>query len=371
MKSVVSFIKNNLMPIIAWALAIVSMAIIPIDKKYADYFNIKTLACLFLIMLCIGAFKNLDIFTRMAKTMIKSLKNTKSLFAALIFITYISSIFIANDIALLTFLPLTLAVFQNCKKESYIPLTIIMQTVAANLGGMIMPFGNPQSLYIFSFFKLTLPQYVSVMAPPFVLSLIIIAGICLFVKKEEVSVLNELQPQISRFRIVFYLLLSIVALLTVFDVITYIMAGIIVVAGILIFDVKAFLKVDFGLLLTFVAFFIFANNMARIDAVNSFVSKLVNQNTLLVSVISCQLISNVPSGIFLSNFTTNWKGLLLGVNIGGIGTIISSLASLITLKTYIKAYPNKLLHYFGLFSIVNFSILAILLAFGLLLVTLI
>lgn len=360
MDKIKEFLKNNFMPIIAWVLALVSAIFIPIDKTYLGYFDFRTLACLFSTMLVIGAYKNIDIFIITAKSLVKGLKNTRALVIALVFITYISSIFIANDMALLTFLPLTIAVFTRCDKKQYIAFTIIMQTVAANLGGMIMPFGNPQSLYLYNYFQIPVSEFVNIMWIPFVVSLVIILSACLFVKKENAEVIDDDNMALNKPRAVIYAIFGIIALLAVFRISNYILATAIIAVGILAIDYKAYKKVDYGLMLTFIAFFIFANNMSRLDTVRVFVNRLLEWNTLLTSVLSCQIISNVPTAIFLSKFTTDYKHLLLAVNIGGTGTLVASLASLISFRAYSGMFPQKTGKYLLKFSIINFSILAVL-----------
>ncbi len=340
MKAFARFLKLNIMPVIAWTLAAVSICFVPFDKEYLGYFDIRTLVCLFSIMLLIGAYKNIRIFTIAAEKLIAKLKNTRSLVFALVFLTYVFSIFIANDMALLTFLPLTIAVFTVCGKEKYIAFTIIMQNIAANLGGMIMPFGNPQSLYLYSYFEIPLKEFVSVMAPPFALSFALIFALCLFVRKEPVMLTDKPARKLDVKRAVVYALYAVLAVLSVFRVVNLYIAGAIVIFGVFALDRKAFAKVDYALMLTFVAFFIFANNMARIDAVRSFVTRLTDWNVLLTGVMSSQLISNVPSAIFLSKFTTDYRSLLLAVNIGGVGTLVASLASLISLQAYSKLHKK-------------------------------
>ncbi len=365
MKSLFRFIKINMMPFIAWTLAVISIFFVPIDKEYLNYFDLKTLACLLSIMLVIAAYKNIRVFTIAAQSLITKLKNTRSLVFALVFLTYVFSIFIANDMALLTFLPLTIAVFTVCNKEKYIAFTIIMQNIAANLGGMIMPFGNPQSLYLYSHYNIPVKEFVSIMAPPFAIAFILILISCLFVKKEQVVMADTSVRKLNKPRAVAYALFAVVALLAVFRVVNFYIATAIVLFGIFALDYRAFSKVDYALLLTFTAFFIFANNMARIDSVNSFMTRLTERSVLLTGVISSQLISNVPTAIFISKFTSAYKPLLLAVNIGGTGTLIASLASLISLQAYSKIHNNskKTIAYIAQFSLINFAFLIILTAF--------
>lgn len=362
MSIVLRFVKKNIVAVIAVVLAAVSVFIVPFDKAYLSYFDLNTLLLLFSTMLVIGAFKNIKAFTIAARSLIERLKNTRALVFGLVFITFIASVFLANDIALLTFLPLTLIVFKTCKKESYIAFTIILQTVAANLGGMIMPFGNPQSLYLYSHFNIPVGEFVKIMAPPFLFSIAVIAVICIFIKKEPAALNDSYDVKLNKPRVILYTVFAAIALLAVFRVIHYLIASAVIAVGILVIDRKAYAKVDYALMITFTAFFVFANNMARLDEVRNFVTFFTGKNVLLTGVVSCQFISNVPTAIFLSNFTNEYKSLLLATNIGGVGTLVASLASLISLKAFSQEFPKKTPRYILLFSIVNLSFLAVLTA---------
>ena len=241
--------------------------------------------------------------------------------------------------------------------------TFIMQNIAANLGGMLTPFGNPQNLYLYSKYEIPTGEFMAIMLPPFLLSIALITLSCLvFVKAEPLSLPAE-KAEFHPKKTAVYLLLFALSIAIVFRGIPY-GVGLIVIPAFLIFmDRKALRMVDYPLLLTFVFFFIFAGNMARIEAVRSLFSMLLEKSTLLFSVLSCQVISNVPSAILLSQFTDNYRELLVGVNIGGAGTLIASLASLITFREYVKHNPKKTLSYVALFSAFNFGFLAILTAF--------
>ena len=234
-----------------------------------------------------------------------------------------------------------------------------MQNIAANLGGMLTPFGNPQNLYLYSKFNIPNDEFVYIMLPPFLISIGLITICCMFVKKVPLELMEE-KSSFDMKRAVQYLVLFALAIAIVFRGIPY-WIGLIIIPAVLIFvDRKALIMVDYPLLLTFVCFFIFSGNMSRIEAVRYLFSFLLEKNTLLFSVISCQFISNVPSSILLSQFTENYRDLLVGVNIGGTGTLIASLASLITFREYTKHNPEKSLYYIGIFSAFNFGILIIL-----------
>ena len=251
-------------------------------------------------------------------------------------------------------------------KRKYMAFTFIMQNIAANLGGMLTPFGNPQNLYLYTKFTIPNLEFVQIMAAPFALAVLLITLCCLIFVKPEPLELKEEQLSLPVGRSVLYLLLFALAIAIVFRGIPY-WIGLIVIPGVLIFvDRKALKMVDYPLLLTFVFFFVFSGNMARIDTIRNLFSWLLEKNTLLVSVASCQVISNVPSAILLSQFTENYRDLLLGVNIGGVGTLIASLASLITFREYTKHNKGKIGYYMLLFSAFNFAFLIILSAFVLL-----
>ncbi len=354
------FISSNIVLVIAAVLAILSCFIVKPDAEYLSYFDFKTLTCLFCTLAVICALKNIRFFTITAKKIVKTAGNTRTLSLALVYITFIGSMFLANDMALLTFLPLGYISLSATGKEKYMAPVFILQNISANLGGMLTPFGNPQNLYIYTKFNIGTLEFMGIMAIPFVLSIILFTVGCLFIPKESLELDDDKKETVSIGRTAFYLVLFALTILTVFRVIPYYICLPIILVAVLLADRSALKKVDYPLLLTFVCFFLLAGNVARIDAVSSFFSGLLEKSTLLTSIISCQVISNVPSAILLSEFTSNYKELLLGVNIGGVGTLISSLASLITFREYTSHVKGKTLSYIGLFSLLNFGFLIIL-----------
>lgn len=354
------FLKKNIVMFIALLAAILTSFFVPFDKEYIDYFDFKTLTCLFCVLAVVCALKNIRFFYALAHKIVELFKNSRMAILALVYITFIGSMLIANDMALLTFLPLGYIVLHATGKEKYMAFTFIMQNIAANLGGMLTPFGNPQNLYLYSKFDIPTLEFMGIMALPFVLSILLITFCCLvFVKKEQLVVPEE-KIILPKARTIIYLLLFIFSIIIVFRVIPY-WIGLIVIPIVLLFmDKDALKQVDYPLLLTFVFFFVFSGNMSRIDGVRNLFNNLLEKNTLLFSILSCQVISNVPSAILLSQFTTNYKALLIGVNIGGVGTLISSLASLITFREYVHHYHHKTKYYIGMFSLFNFAFLIIL-----------
>jgi len=357
-----NFLRTNTVLAIAIGAAVITSVAVPPDAEYLGYFDFKTLTCLFCTLACICALRNMKFFVTLARRIIRLCKNAKLCVLTLVYITFIGSMFLANDMALLTFLPLGFMVLQSAKQEKYMAFTFVMQNIAANLGGMLTPFGNPQNLYIYSKFNIPTGEFMSIMALPFAVAIAVITACCLiFVKSEPLTVEND-DVVINRCRAAIYLALFALSVVIVFRVIPYQVGLVLVPLALMFLDRDALKKVDYPLLLTFCAFFVFAGNMARIPLVQAFFEWLLEKNTLLVSALSCQVISNVPSAVLLSQFTDNYRELLLGVNIGGAGTLIASLASLITFREYTKHYPEKTGKYIALFSVCNFGMLALLLA---------
>lgn len=357
------FVKENTVLIIAILAALTTSFIIPPDKEYIGYFDFKTLACLFCVLAVVCALRNIRFFYTLAKAIVRKFRNARIAILALVYITFIGSMLIANDMALLTFLPLGYFILHTTKKEKYMAFAFIMQNIAANLGGMLTPFGNPQNLYLYSKFNIPDGEFVSIMFPPFLVAIILITVCCLIFVKSESLEIEEKAAGLPIGRVIIYLALFAVAILMVFRFMPYQIGLIIIPLALLFLDRQALLQVDYGLLFTFVFFFIFAGNMGRIDAVRDFFSYLLNINTLVFSAMSCQVISNVPSAILLSQFTDNYRELLLGVNIGGAGTLIASLASLITFKEYTKQDPKHTASYLVKFTAFNFAFLIVLTAF--------
>ena len=356
------FVRKNTVAVIAFVAAVITSVIVPPDKEYLGYFDYKTLTCLFCVLAVVCALKNISFFYIMARKIVRLFKNARMSVLALVYITFIGSMLIANDMALLTFLPLGYFVLTKTKMENYIAFTFIMQNISANLGGMLTPFGNPQNLYMYTKFNIPTGEFVGIMLLPFCLSIALITLCCIVFVKAEPLELDDERVTLDPKRVTLYLVLFALSIAIVFRGIPY-WIGLIIIPAVLIFaDRKALKMVDYGLLLTFVFFFIFSGNMARIEAVRNLFSALLDKSTLLVGTLSCQFISNVPSAILLSQFTENYRDLLVAVNIGGVGTLISSLASLITFREYSKHDPAGVGKYVLKFSAFNFAFLIILTA---------
>ncbi len=357
------FAKKNAVMLIAFAAALITSLFVPVDKEYIGYFDFKTLSCLFCVLAVVCALKDINFFFVIARKIVHFFKTARMSILALVYITFIGSMLIANDMALLTFLPLGFLVLSSTGKQKYMAFTFIMQNIAANLGGMLTPFGNPQNLYLYTKFNIPNGEFMGIMAPPFILSVVLITLCCIIFVKNEPLMISDEKIELNGKRTALYLALFALAIAIVFRGIPY-WIGLIIIPAVLFFaDRHALESVDYPLLFTFVFFFIFAGNMARMDAVRDFFSTLLSKNTLLFSALSCQCISNVPSAILLSQFTGNYAELLIGVNVGGVGTLIASLASLITFREYVKHDPKSTRRYIAEFSAFNFGFLIILIAF--------
>ena len=352
------FFKKHTVLCVATLAAIITSCIVPPSAAYIEYFDFKTLTCLFLTLAVVCALRNIKFFTILARRIVMLTGNLRMLALALIYITFIGSMLIANDMALITFLPLgyfTLSVTGKGKHMAYI---FILQNISANLGGMLTPFGNPQNLYLYTAFNIPTGEFMGIMLAPFLLAVAMLTLCCLVLKAEPLAISEAFPEKLNKPRTVLYLILFVFSILLVFRVIPY-WIGLIVIPLILLFcDRDALKAVDYPLLFTFVMFFIFAGNMAKIDLIHTLLSSLLEKSTLLVSILSCQVISNVPSAILLSQFTDNYRELLLGVNIGGTGTLIASLASLITFSEYRLLHPGDGKRYFILFTLLNLLFLA-------------
>lgn len=364
MHTIAKFAKKNTVMLIALVAALLTSIVVHPDAEYVGYFDFKTLTCLFCVLAVVCALKDVNFFYMLAHRIVEHTGNARMAVLTLVYITFIGSMLIANDMALLTFLPLGYITLTSTGKEKYMAFTFIMQNIAANLGGMLTPFGNPQNLYLYTKFNIPAGEFMAIMAAPFAFAVALITLFCLiFVKAEPMHVTDE-KIEVPRRRTAVYLFLFLLSILIVFRGIDYRIGLIVIFAALMFLDRHALESVDYPLLFTFVFFFIFAGNMARIDAVREFFSMLLEKSTLIFSILSCQFISNVPSAILLSQFTDNYRELLLGVNIGGVGTLISSLASLITFREYQRHNPGKTLYYLGMFTLLNFAFLVLLTGFA-------
>ena len=340
MKKIGLFFKTNIIFSIVILMALVSMFIVPPDSEYFDYFEWSTIATIFLILLLVAGFTNIQFFEIVARFIVKKFKNTRSIVMCMIFLTYVSAIFNANDMSLLTLLPLSYIVLKYTNNLRYCAFTFIMQNIASNLGGMLVPIGNPQNLYIYSFYEISFLEFLKIMALPTLFAFVLIIAVCMFVKKDPIEFKDDYKQKINKKILGILLGLFAIVMLSIFRVIPWWVALIVITAAMIFVDRKAFLGVDYTIPLTFVLFFIFSGNISRIESITNFLTGIIDKHTFLTAYLSCQVISNVPTAILLSKFTNNYPALLVSVNIASLGIIFSSLSGIIALKEFIKV-SNK------------------------------
>lgn len=359
-QQVVRVVKDQPVLCVAVVAMLVTCVFVPVDSKYLNYFNLRTLATLFCTLAVVSAFSHIHVFEILSKSIILKLANLRSAVVALVFITFFGSMVLANDMALLTFLPLGYFVLHKTENHQAMAFTFIMQNIAANLGGMLTPFGNPQNLYLYAHYQIDTLEFMQIMFPSFFMATLMILAICLLIKPVPLSLKRDEGYSLDKQKTVIYSLLFIFSIMIVFRIVPYVLGTAVVVLALLFLDRTALKEVNYPLLLTFCVFFVFSGNAARIPAVNELFSTLLPKNTLLLGILSCQCISNVPSAVLLSHFTMDYQSLLPAVNIGGLGTPIASLASLITLTEFRKRQPGKTGRYLALFSGLNLLFLVVL-----------
>ena len=335
--SFIEFLKKECVLVIAVTLAILS-SFISIPKL--SYIDFKVLIFLFNLMVVVAAFKELKVLDSIAIGLLKKCNTYTSISLALVFITFISSMIVTNDVALITFVPLSIVIAR--KANINVLKIVIFQTLAANLGSSFTPMGNPQNLFIYSFYNLSPIDFFKITLPIVILAVLFLVLLVFKDKKMNLSLDLE-DVKIDNKRDV-YLFggLFLIILLSVFHVIDYKVTFLITIVMVLILNKKLFSQVDYSLLITFIGFFIFVGNISTMDVVKNFMEGILNspKSTFLASVLSSQVISNVPATMLLSGFTDHFKELLLGVNIGGMGTLIASLASVISYKIYASEFGN-------------------------------
>lgn len=345
-------------------LAVISCFIITPDLAYAEYVNWRVLAILGALMLVVGSLGNIGFFDYLTSKLLSSVKNQRMASIILVVLSFILSMFMTNDVTLVTLVPFALVTIGSFGDKKSLMYTLILMTCAANLGSMMTPIGNPQNLYLYTNYKMTLSEFLILMAPFTILSFVlIIAGCFILVKKGSGSSSAEIKPKPDALKTIICIVLFVVAFLSVIDVLHYLIMLAVIVAAMLILDRKSFLKVDYSLLITFVFFFILIGNLGRMDVIHNTISSVVDKAPVLTAVLSSQIISNVPAAMLLSAFTSDGKALVIGTNLGGLGTLIASMASLITYKIYIRDNKDGG-KYIAAFSVVNVIMLVILYVFG-------
>lgn len=357
-----AFISAHTIVLIAWAFALVSVIIVPPDEQYISYVDMSTMGCLFCLLAAVRTLRNGGAFEVAGAQVVRLFSNTRACVTSLVALCFFGSMVITNDAALLTFLPLTYLVLSATGELSLLIKTFTLQTIAANLGGMILPFGNPQNLYLYTYYTIPTEEFVLTMLPPFVVSLVLIAVCCCVIPKRPLVLKGE-GATADKKRLGIGILVFMLALAGILRWLPWVLSAAAIVLVLLCFDRSALKRLDWRLLLTFVAFFIFAGNVARMPQVGSLIQACMSWSEFGTAVGMSQVISNVPAAIVLSQFTQAWQPLLLGVNIGGVGTPLGSLASLITINEYTRLRPAEVGSFMTKFLAYNVAFLGALAAF--------
>lgn len=400
-------VRKDPVLVVAIVLAIISCAAVPPDAAYAEYVDLRTIGMLFSLMTIMAGLSRLGVFCIACRHLLSAVRGPRRLALALTLLAFFSSMLITNDVALVTFVPFALLALRTLDSPRHACFTVVMMTIAANLGSMLTPIGNPQNLYLYSASHMALTDFLLLMLPYAAAALVLLVGAIAFFgripehakEKAARSVdagnpassgedgsadspatcgeadnaasatdANETpqlasdadDPAPSPLRALPWAALFVLALLSVAHILPYqaIVAATITVA--LVADRRALLHVDYALLFTFIAFFVFVGNVGRIEVVSAALAQLIDGHELAVSVIASQVLSNVPAAILLSGFTSNFAALIVGTNLGGLGTLIASMASLISYKQVALVLPREKGRYFMLFTVWNIAFLAVL-----------
>ncbi len=361
MQKILTFVKNEVVLAVAFAAAAVSMFIVPPDTAYASYVDFDVLMLLFSLMAVVAGLKRCGVMDRVCDLLVTRASSARMLCMLLCGACFFSAMLVTNDVALITFVPLTCALLASLPRE--LIFTVTLETVAANLGSMATPIGNPQNLYLYSRYDMPIGDFLAAVGPLTLVSLALVLLSCLLVSKAPLTKSAlEKKDTLPALPLIIHGVQFALCILSVLGALPKWVSFIAVLASTLIYCPKLVREVDYALLATFVCFFVFVGNLGRIDAVSALLSSVIAGRTLETGILASQVISNVPAALMLSGFTNEAYALLRGVNLGGLGTLVASLASLISFKLYAKAPGAKTGKYLAVFTVVNIAFLAVLYA---------
>ena len=358
-------IKKDPVLFISGILAVVSCFFVHPDMEYAGYVDFRVLAILFCMMLVVSELVLLGVFDKLTNKLLSKVHSSRMVSLILVWLAFFMGMILTNDVTLVTLVPFAIALMKSFDDRKTLTFTLILMTVATNLGSMQTPIGNPQNIFLFTHYQMEIGPFMLLLLPYSLCSLILVT-IAVFVLCKDMKIQHtndKEEKKIPAVKVSVCIVLFILSLLVVLRVIHFLIALGVLVVVMLIMDRKAFKGVDYTLLITFVFFFVFVGNMGRIEAVYSVISGIVEKSPALTAIVSSQVISNVPAALLLSAFTQNSEALVIGTNLGGLGTLIASMASLITYKFH-AALPkakDKSVSYIGAFTVVNVIFLAVLL----------
>lgn len=373
MDRVREFVRRETVLVVAAALALASCVAVPPDAAYAGYIDWRTLALLFCLMAVVAGFRALGVLDACGRWLVSRATSERHVAFALVGLSFFASMVVTNDVALITFVPLALVTIRAAGMEGRLCAIATLMTVAANLGSMLLPIGNPQNLYLFTSSGMSFPDFVGLMAPYTAASaaLLALAVFALF-PATPCAGARDGAGGVSSWRgrpakLAVFSALFCLCVLAVAGAVDARVALAAVIVAVSLSDASLFKRVDYALLLTFIALFVFVGNAARVPAIHDAIAGLVSRSALVAAVGASQVISNVPAAVLLSGFTDQWGALIVGTNLGGLGTLIASMASLITFKAVSIGRAGERARYLKTFTLANVFFLACLLCVALLL----
>lgn len=364
-EKVIQFLKKETVLVVATILAISSAFFVHPSKKYISYIDFRVLGILLMLMIIMEGLSKNGFFDTIGEHLLAKTKRVWQLTMVLIFLCFFFAMLITNDVALITFVPFAIMMLKKSDNEQLIIPIVVLQTLAANLGSMLTPIGNPQNLYLYNLSGYSIGKFILVMLPYTTFAAFLLLLSILFLKGKSTPITYEKiktdkQKKLTKRKIMVYLLLFVFAIMVVARILPWYYVLIATFLSAYLFDSDILKRVDYCLLLTFIAFFIFTGNMGQIEAINEWLEKMVSGNEILTSVLLSQVISNVPAALLLSGFSNAYESLMIGVNLGGMGTLIASMASLISFKLFVDEYPNKKGSYFAHFTVISIVYLVLL-----------
>ena len=359
------YVKKEFLLVISAILAFISLFLVPFDTILSYNYDriFDTICTLLFFLLIVAGLKECRALDKIAQLALGGLKTTVSLCLVLIFLPFFSAMLFSNDVSLLTFVPLTIAILALADMKKLIAPVVILQTVAANIGSSLTPFGNPHNLYIFNlkdFYGFSIMDYELALIPMVIVGTLLILLMISLLPRNPLDVeLKDVELQCKP-KLIVIIVLFILAIITVLDVIPPYITLIILVAAFLIMMPKIFLKVDYSILFIFFFLFIFANSISSVEGIHSFITDMMEWDPFLTTVMVSQFTSNVPSTILLQPFTDVWAAILVGADVGGFGTPIASMASVITLRLYLREEDSDVRQFLKYFFLIELAMLVVL-----------
>lgn len=359
-KKCFAFFRKESVLCLSVLLALLSCLFVPSGAAYFSYIDWETLAQLFSLMAVMKGLQEANFFVSMAGLLLKRIKSTRTMLFALVFLPFVCSMVITNDVALIVFVPFGLTILRMAGQECLAVPQVALQTVAANLGSMLTPMGNPQNLYLYNRSGMGFGEFCRLLFPYFLASAVCLAAAILLIKPTHISAISVSAKTGGRRKLFFYSAGFLLCLAGVFNLLSPVVIAPVVAAALLVFERGLLRAVDYSLLGTFFAFFIFVGNIVQIEGIRNFLASALEGRVELAAVLTSQVISNVPAALLLSGFTSRWEDLIIGCNFGGLGTLIASMASLISYKALIKDFPGQKRRYLGYFTLLNIAFLMLL-----------